>query len=289
MVKKQQPTPPRLIHTASLWTLIGQPSIKREWSLDRKAEEAGKAGFKAINGAVEPGVGAVAEKHGLEYVGYFSSAKMTEFRPAVEAHLKENVNGIINVQLGDHDTSTARMLKMALALKKESERAGVQLLVEEHRDTGTETPEKTRALADAYKKETGAVLPMTCDHSHPAVIKHLVPGNFSERLLDRPDLVQHSPFMHIRPFNGHHCQVPVTDGKGRLSDEFKAFLPFVHDLFVCWLNGPRPGNTLYVVPELGPIHHTYGLSCFPNVWEDAKRARKEYQKAWTQALKTVGK
>jgi hypothetical protein len=67
---------------------------------------------------------------------------------------------------------------------------GVQTEGISHRGTCTETPEKTYALADAYQRQTGELLPLSWDFSHFAVVKHLVPENIVKRLLVRPDLIQ---------------------------------------------------------------------------------------------------
>jgi len=41
---------------------------------------------------------------------------------------------------------------------------------------------------------------------------------------------------------------------------------------------------LYVCPENGPIVHGYGLSTFPNVWDDAVFLSKEITKLWKKNL-----
>jgi hypothetical protein len=78
--------------------------------------------------------------------------------------------------------------------------------------------------------------------------------------------------MHLRPFNGHHCQVPVTDGKGKLSPKVKAWLPFAEELFRVWRvwrAGRKDGCELFVCPEMGPISGAYNIHGLPNSWEDA--------------------
>src|SRR5690606_15459246 len=102
--------------------------------------------------------------------------------------------------------------------------------------------------------------------SHFAVVKHVAPP-FAGRLLDKPRSIQLARQLHLRPFNGHHCQVPLTDGRGNLCREGKDYLAFVEELFSCWLKGPNGGEVLYVCPEFGPVVHGYGLSAFPDVWE----------------------
>ncbi len=54
----------------------------------------------------------------------------------------------------------------------------------------------------------------------------LVPSNFEEKLLVRPDLIQKAQQFHLRPFNGHHAQVPITDDTGELTQEVEDWLPF---------------------------------------------------------------
>src|SRR5437016_9670469 len=43
----------------------------------------------------------------------------------------------------------------------------------------------------------------------------------SEKLLVRPRLIQRAQQFHFRPFNGHHAQVPVTDGSENLTQELR--------------------------------------------------------------------
>ena len=78
--------------------------------------------------------------------------------------------------------------------------------------------------------------------------------------------------------------MPVTDGRDRLTPEFLDYIRFVEDLFVCWLQGPRPGGELRVCPEIG-MTHGYQLSTFPHAWPEAVRARQEIRTAWRRALR----
>jgi hypothetical protein len=89
---------------------------------------------------------------------------------------------------------------------------------------------------------------------------------------------------HLRPFNSQHCQVPVTNGRGALTPEFEDYLAFTEELFVCWLQGPRPGGELWVCPELG-MSHGYHVSTDPHAWPDAVRERRELLGSWRRALK----
>ena len=270
----------RLHHIAALWSLTGFPSKAAEWTLDQKVADAKQAGFVGVATGANAELRAVAQKHGMKVLGYVSSGKPAEFAAAIKAN-KDMGAQYINVQLADDDTLTPEALGLTLLVLEEGRRQGVELGIEIHRDTCTETPEKTYALADAYQKVTGELLPMTFDFSHLAVVKHLYPRNFVERLIVRPDLIQRAQQFHFRPFNGHHCQVPVTDGKGTLTQEVKDYLVFVEAVLKCWL--AAPGNAdrdIFAVPEMGPMGSGYNISTWPNSWEDAKVLRVEIDKIW---------
>ena len=271
--------PPRIRHIANFWSMVHYPSQKKEWSLERKAEAMKEAGFDGFTTMPSAEHKRLAEKYGLIIVGYFSSANAADFGELLLQN-KENGAHHINVQLANEDTLTPEALRLTLRLMKEGEELGVEPAVEIHRDTCTETPEKAYALADAYRKATGKYLPMTLDYSHPAVVKHLHPGNYAEKLLVQPKLIQRAAQMHLRPFNGHHCQVPVTDAKGKITQEIKDWLPFVEALFRVWRQGNQEGRELFVCPEMGPVAGGYNLHGLPNSWEEASVLKGLIQKVW---------
>jgi hypothetical protein len=271
-------------HIASLWSLVGYPNPKRPWSLERQIAAVKEAGFDGFTTQASEKHRKLAEKHGLIIVGHFASSKISDF-PSLLRSQQDAGARYINVQMGNHDTLTPGALKMALALFKAADKLGVEPSLEVHRDVCTETPEKTYALADAFKKATGRLLPLTWDFSHLAVVKHLHPGNYSQRLLTHPALIQRAEQFHCRPFNGHHAQVPVTDGHGRLTPEVKEYLAFVEELFRLWLKGKPDGREVFVVPEMGPVPGGYNISTWPSSWEDAVRLRVLLDKIWKKALK----
>jgi hypothetical protein len=124
---------------------------------------------------------------------------------------------------------------------------------------------------------------MTWDFSHFSVVKHLAPP-YWERLLVDAKLIQNAEQFHFRPFNGHHCQVPVTDGHGKLSTELQQWLPFLEKTLTLWLKGNQSGREVFVVPEMGPVRGGYNFAQLPNSWEDAKILRPLIGKAWQKAL-----
>jgi hypothetical protein len=125
---------------------------------------------------------------------------------------------------------------------------------------------------------------MTWDYSHLAIVKHLLPP-YWPRLGVRHDLIQRAQQFHFRPFNGHHVQVPVSDGKGSLTHEFNDWLPFAQAVLKCWLEGNRDnGREIFICPELGPVEGGYSLSTLPNSWEEAKVLRGKIDGLWKEVI-----
>ncbi len=271
---------PSLVYTANLWTLAGHPTPRREWSLAYKLRKIEEAGFDAVTAPASAQLHQQIQRRNLRYMGFFSSSDKRDLAPLLEAQIAAGAE-LTNVQLGDDFTPISEGTQLTLALMAHAERHGAYASVEVHRDTATETPEKTYAIADAYHQKTGKLMPITWDHSHFAVVKHLKPFLFEEVLLRRPELIQNARILHLRPFNGQHAQVPVTNVRGQLTSEFREWLKFARALFQLWLAGPRPGNELWVCPEIGPVGiHGYNLSTMPPAWQEAQRCRIEISKLW---------
>ena len=277
---KKSGSKPVLRHIANLWTLMGHPSKAKEWSLKKKLRAIKEAGFDGVCWAGSQELHEGCNRHGLIFVGGMASGNTKEFLRLLK-DLKKFGAHHVNVQLAADDVLTPEALKLALALNREGRRLGLEPAIESHRGTCTETPEKIYALADAYQKRTGELLPISWDFSHFAVVKHLVPENFAVRLLVRPDLIQRAQQFHFRPFNGHHVQIPITDSKGNLTREFNEWLPFAEALLKCWLDGNKNSSReIFICPELGPVEGGYALSTFPTSWEDAKILRVEIDRLW---------
>jgi hypothetical protein len=273
---------PVLRHIANLWTLVWHPSKRNEWSLERKLRAIKEAGFNGFTAQLNSEHARLADELGLIRVGFFSSGNPKEF-PSLLRQQKAAGARHINVQLADHDTPTRLAVRLARELAAAGDKLGVEPAVEVHRDTCTETPEKTYALADGYERATGELLPMTWDYSHLAIVKHLQPP-YWDRLGVRPDLIQRAQQFHFRPFNGHHCQVPVTNGRGQLTPEFLDYRPFVEKVMQTWLAAAAPGREMFAAPEMGPLWLGYNLHSLPESWEDAKVLREELEKCWQRAL-----
>ena len=271
---------PVLRQIANLWTLMEHPSREREWTLDEKLRSIREAGFDGVCWAPSPELTEGARRHGLIFIGGMATTNAAEL-PHLLAGLKLSGTKHVNVQLGSDGMLTAEALPLCLELMRQATELGLQAVVETHRGTCTETPEKMYALADAYEQATGELLPISWDFSHFAVVKHLVPEKFIPRLFVRLDLIQHAQHFHLRPFNGHHVQVPITDARGELTQEVMDWLPFAEATLARWLEkNAGSGREIFVCPELGPVQGGYALSTFPNSWEDAKVLRGEIDRIW---------
>lgn len=283
-MKPRHPATPRIVFVANLWTLAAHPSPRREWTLAKKIRAVADAGFDAVTAPASPELATLLKAHCLRYTGFFSSSDPREFAALIRAQREAGAENI-NVQLGDDFTPTPTAVAWTLRLMREAKRQGIYASLETHRDTATETPEKLSAIARAYRRATGEWLPVTWDHSHAAVVKHLKPALFAKVLLRERALLQSARLVHGRPFNGQHAQVPVFAARGRLTPEFRTWLGFAEALFRCWLAGPRPGGELWVCPEIGPVGvHGYNLSTMPPSWAQAVRCRRELARVWRRVL-----
>lgn len=278
----------KLIELAALWTLVHSPHPKKEWSLERKLAEIKQAGFGGITGGLGAREVQLANRLDLDQVGLVFIKKWAEIRPMLTAQRDLGLR-FVTIQLGTGDTAVATALKLLLRIHAESKRLGLETGVETHRATCTETPAVTKQLIQAFHRETGEVLPMTLDYSHPAVVRQVFPPYAPALLSDQSALLQRAQLFHCRPFNGHHCQVPVTNGQGRLAPELPAYLEFVEAMFRIALRGRPAEEGVYVCPELGPVPGGYALGIFPNSWEEAKRLRPLLRKCFQRAARSIQK
>ncbi|NQU09245.1 xylose isomerase [bacterium] len=274
-------TGPQLKQFAAFWTLTGQPVGKREWTVAEKIRRAQAAGFDAMGGRPDPALAAAVRAAGLEWVCYVD-ANGTNWEQRLRAAAATRPVRV-DVQLGDHDTPPAVAARTWVKMMQVADRIGLPIDLEVHRDTCTETPEKTWEIAARYRQATRRKCRFCFDFSHFAIVKHLSPP-YADRLLGQHvDLIQLARPVHFRPFNGHHCQVPATDRRGRATPEIRDYLEFVDAFFACWLRGARGGEVLYGCPEFGP-RGGYGISTFPDVWQDAVWLRAAIDKLWRKNL-----
>jgi hypothetical protein len=275
---------PSLQTIANLWTLNRHPRPTAEWSLDRKVAAVAAAGFDGLMAKLTPEHRRAADRHGLRHlVGFVVATVPDEFESQLRAQQAAGARKI-NVHLGRWNTPPQRAAAWWLRLEQAAAKlGGLELSLETHRDYCTETPEKTYEIAARYHDATGQLIRLTFDFSHWAVVRHLHDGNYAARLLDCPDLLQQARQIHFRPFNGHHCQVPVT-WRGRRTPELEAFLVFARAVLVSWRQGNRAAHTeLFVCPEMGPdLPHGsgYAITGLGKPWPQAVTMREELVKLW---------
>lgn len=263
---------------ATMWSLRQYPTRAREWSWARKFSAVRAAGF---DGIFAPPLPWVAGRGGLRYLAVTSLGDTASVeKPLREAKALGAV--AIDVQLCDFDSTLAAALKVALRIRAVARDCQLPFAIENHRDTFTETPERTLALARAYRKRTGEVMPCCLDHSHYAVVRHLAPGAFWEYLRQPESLLKAATQFHLRPFNGHHCQIPVLTASGRRTREYRDWLAYADSLLRYLKSQPGSGPVL-AVPELGHAAPSYGLSCFPDTWSDVVAEVHDLRRIWRAA------
>lgn len=268
-------------YCATLWTLVGHPSRGCEWSVTEKLTAIAAAGFDGVHDSLTPQHIALAKRLGLEVIGRLDGRFSDSWQESLTTQVDHGVT-LFNTHLGQHDTPAETAASMAAAMYTAGRRLGACVQFETHRDTATETPEKYEGVKERFVTLTGQPFPTTWDHSHLAVMKHLLPTDFAPRLLGWQQEIQASQLFHCRPFNGQHTQIPVTDGHGQLTPEFAAYRSFATELFCLWRNGPAPRPPLWICPELG-ASDGYHLSTHPSPWLDAIRCFEELKLAWNQA------
>ncbi|MDB6167601.1 MAG: hypothetical protein JWM88_465 [Verrucomicrobia bacterium] len=264
-----------LLLFATLWSLRQYPSKGREWSWARKFAAMKEAGFDGVFSKPMP---ELAERGSLRYLAVTSIGVGDDCDPAFSA--ARDLGALaIDVQLCDYDTPLSKAVATARRICRAAHAHGLPYAIETHRDTFTETPEATLALARSFKKKTGETLPLCLDHSHFAVVRHLAPADLWPRLREPRPLLDAAAQFHLRPFNGHHCQIPALTADGRRTPEYRDWLKYVEGLFAHERARPT-ADPLLVVAELGHAAPAYGLSCFPDTWRDAAAVGSDLRRIW---------
>lgn len=273
----------RFRSVAAFWTLTEHPGPgSREWSLARKLRSLRDSGFTALCSDLGEKESAIVREAGIEPVGLVFGHEPDRY-PALIAAAARTGAKIANLQLMNPDLPTAEALRRWILLERLAADAGIELSLETHRATVTETPAQLFALASRYEQKTGRLLRLTWDFSHIGVVKHFEPARVAELCLTRSDLIAHASQFHFRPFNGQHAQIPVAR-QGKLTAEIAPYLEFVTGILRIWKAAPaNRTRLLYACPELGPVPGGYALTSFPKSWPDAVRLQRELEACWRAA------
>ncbi|MEO7599642.1 MAG: xylose isomerase [Opitutus sp.] len=260
---------------ATLWSLRQYPTKAREWSWEKKFAAIRDARF---DGVFSPPIPEVAGRGDLRYLAVTSLTEKPKVEPALKA-AKALGALAIDVQLGDFDSKLADMVSLAVCIRDVARDLELPYAIETHRDTFTETPEATQALARGFRRATRTSLPLCLDHSHFAVVRHLARDQLWERLKEPTELLEAATQFHLRPFNGHHCQIPVRGRTGRRTPEYLDWLQYSGAL-LCHLRHEWAIAPVLAVPELGHAAPAYGLSCFGDTWLDAQTVAHDLRRQW---------
>jgi hypothetical protein len=275
--------PPRELWLfATLWSLREYPTKRREWAWPKKFATVRTAGF---DGVFSPPIPALRDRGELRYLAVTSLGGVDKVEAALRA-AKELGALAIDVQLGDHDSPLAEMVQLALRVRDVASDLKLPFAIETHRDTFTETPEATLALLRGYRRKAGITLPLCLDHSHFAVVRHLARDAFWERLREPAELLEAATQFHLRPFNGHHCQIPVLDAAGRRTPEYRDWQRYSAAL-LAYLRRQPSDEPVLAVPELGHAAPAYGLSCFGDTWRDAQAVARDLHRQWRAPLENL--
>ena len=222
----------------------------------------------------------LAERGALRYLAVTSLGLGDPVEPPFAAARALGAEAM-DVQLGDYDTPRSSAVALAARIAAAARRHRLPFAIETHRDTYTETPEATVALARGFRRRTGTTLPLCLDHSHFAVVRHLPPGQLWSRLREPAELLRAARQFHLRPFNGHHCQLPALTPRGQRTPEYRDWLDYAGSL-LAHERARRTRAPLLVVVELGHAAPAYGLSNFPDTWRDAVAVGRDLRRRWRQ-------
>lgn len=268
---------PTLRVFATAWSLREYPTKAEEWSWAKKFDAMRAAGF---DGIMSPPRAELVERGGLDY---WAMGSLGLEHDAGEYFARAAALGATHatIQPADVETPLADAVEVAARVMTAARAAGVPASIENHRDTFTETPERLWTLCDGYQARTGAALPVCFDHSHFAVVRHLS-APYWPKLNERPDVLAACGRFHLRPFTGHHCQIPATLDGVKSTPEYALWGEFVSEMFA-WLKANSTQREICVCPELGNAAPAYGLSCFPDVWRDACYVGADLRQRWAAA------
>lgn len=250
----------------TLWSLRQYPTPEDEWSLEEKIERVRSAGFDGLMGPPDDRL----LKAGTAGLPFWAMATYTETLPVEGSFDRASQLGAehITIQLGDFDYSLRQCLALLDDIADLSEKYDLPFSIENHRDTFTETPERYRELQKAYLESGGFSYAHCIDHSHFAVLRHIWPPYFEALACDE-DVMRGARHFHLRPFTGHSCQIPATDGKGDRIPEYLDWLQYVRDL-KRFIDSQEFQEPVFLCVEMGNAHPAYRLSIYPDNWEDTQ-------------------
>src|SRR5262245_22161616 len=129
------PTPasaPQLVMCATTWSMIGYPTPKREWSIERKLRAIKAEGFDGVCAFITPEIARLAGQLGLRLMSGFDAQSAADALPRLKAQRDAGVR-FINIQLLNHDTPPAKSAPAAVKLIRTARQLGLSVHIETHR------------------------------------------------------------------------------------------------------------------------------------------------------------
>ncbi|MEX0332691.1 MAG: hypothetical protein AB3N64_14845 [Puniceicoccaceae bacterium] len=261
-----------LVLTGNLWSLGGYPGPVNEWTEEDKIRFFAGEGFDAVTMGGRPGLGKwLKEEFDLRLCGFFQADTLQDIESAYLGEVEAGAE-TINSFLGTPAATLDEAVRLFAEVDRLERLHGVPIHVETHRATMLEVPEFALQLYQASHANTG-LWPRLChDDSHISVVKHFSLSQLTEflELHRNPGLLKRSQQMHLRPFNGHHAQVPVLDPAGGETREFLEWMVYARSVVRAWQEAHEGAADLWIVPELGPVSDGYALSTGPDMLSELK-------------------
>lgn len=262
---------------ATLWSLRDYPTRAREWPWARKFAAIRAAGFDGVFSPPIPELSRIAD---LPFIAATSVRERAQVDGVFAAAARHRAVAL-NVQLATPAATTAEAVRLARALRRAARKHGVPFVVETHRGTCTETPERSLALARAYRRATGEPLPWCLDHSHFAVVRHVAPDALWAALREPHALLDAAQLFHLRPFNGHHVQLPALDHNSCRTPEYLRWLDYARELLE-FERARKSSAPLRIVVEIGHESPSYRLSGFGDTWRDVQVVATDLRRLWAE-------
>ncbi|WP_063891845.1 sugar phosphate isomerase/epimerase family protein [Paenibacillus sp. Soil787] len=279
-------TEARLEIQQAWWAMEGLGDGEKEWTMEEKFEKIAEAGFTGIVGFVPASSEAEQWRKLLDRYRFSFGALAFPWNrqdlSAVAKQAKEFGAQYINAQVMDAYVIGAEAERLLNDLVMETREQEVPLYVETHRGRVTQDLHRTIDYVNAIPD-----LRLTIDLSH-----YIVAGEINGDI-EKVDpyfdiLLKRTSCLHARVSNGEQIQIDI--GPNGVHPMVKHFMRWWTSAFKYWLEQAKPGESLPVLPELGPPD--YAITTQPylrssrevsNRWEQASVLKQLLQQAWQRA------
>ncbi len=272
----------------SLWAMERRQPDGIERTLDENLVMIQRAGFDGISMSFTDAqaarrVGRFAAEHGLIVEAHCFPTTIDDLRPTLELAAEVGVQ-YIDLQPNIRPRTVAECVPLLEGWQRLAADAGVDLLVETHRDRMTTDLHFTLDLLDACPQ-----LRLLADLSHFLVGREFPdpPRPIEHEMIRR--ILDHSWALHGRVASREQVQVPINFPQHRRW--FDLFLDWWEYGMRSWLARATDGATLCFVCELGPPPYAITGADGRDLadrWEEALQMRDAIQALWRRVTAEVG-